>query len=67
MFAADGNGGNINAVHGQKGCFVNCNVWLGVFFFFNSVFGSFIKLDSLVKDLRLYHVIKKKRRKNSLF
>jgi hypothetical protein len=68
VFAADGNGGNINAVHGQKGCFVNCNVWLGFFFFFfNSVFGSFIKLDSLVKDLRLYHVIKKKEGKIAYF
>jgi len=37
VFAADGNVGNINAVHGQKGCFVNCNVWLGVFFFFSTV------------------------------
>jgi hypothetical protein len=47
-------------------CKLQCLAWV-FFFFFNSVFGSFIKLDSLVKDLRLYHVIKKKEGKIAYF
>jgi hypothetical protein len=63
VFAADGNGGNINAVHGQKGCFVNCNVWLGFFFFFQQCLWLFYQTGQFGKRFKVISRDKKKKEK----